>query len=249
VAGSFQDEVVLVTGAAGQIGAGCVEAFAREGAKVAAVDVQPMAASAHVLPVVEDLSDEGGIQRAFAAAEATLGPVSILVQSAAVYAGVPYLDITGRNIDHILAVNVRTVLLAGRVAARSMIAHDITGAIVNITSTSSLLAEGISVGYEASKGAVTSATRGMAIALAPYGIRVNAVAPGSMVKDQESAVTRQPSELDSYEEQRIPLGRLGVPSEIADAVMFLASPASRYITGTVLYVDGGALAAWKAARR
>jgi NAD(P)-dependent dehydrogenase (short-subunit alcohol dehydrogenase family) len=249
VAGSFQDEVVLVAGAAGQIGAGCVQAFAREGAKVAAVDVHPTAASPHVLPVVEDLSGEEGIQRAFAAAEATFGPVSILVQSAAVYAAVPYLDITAHNIDHILAVNVRAILLAGRVAAQSMIAHGITGAIVNITSTSSLLAEGISVGYEASKGAVTSASRGMAIALAPYGIRVNAVAPGSMVKAQESDVTRQPSELDPYEQQRIPLGRLGVPSEIADAAMFLASPASRYITGAVLYVDGGALAAWKAARR
>ena len=87
------------------------------------------------------------------------------------------------------------------------------------------------------------ATKGMAKALAPYGMRVNAVGPGSMAKFQEMEA-RDPSDLDDYERKRIPLGRLGVADDVAAAVMFLASPEASYITGTTLYVDGGSLAAW-----
>jgi NAD(P)-dependent dehydrogenase (short-subunit alcohol dehydrogenase family) len=84
----------------------------------------------------------------------------------------------------------------------------------------------------------------MAVALAPHGIRVVAVAPGSMVKFQEIDTVREPTDVDDYERRRIPLARLGRPEEIAESVTFLASPAASYITGTVLYVDGGSLAAW-----
>jgi NAD(P)-dependent dehydrogenase (short-subunit alcohol dehydrogenase family) len=117
------------------------------------------------------------------------------------------------------------------------------GAIVNLTSVSSLLSDAESVAYEASKGAVDAATRGMARALAPHGIRVNAVAPGSMAKFQELPA-RDPLDLDDYERRRIPLGRLGTGPEIAEAVLWLASPAAAYVTGTILTVDGGSLAAW-----
>ena len=87
------------------------------------------------------------------------------------------------------------------------------------------------------------ATRGMAVALAPHGIRVNAVGPGSMAKFQEMPA-RDPRDLDDYERQRIPMGRLGTADDITRAVLFLASDDAAYITGTVLYVDGGSLAAW-----
>ena len=242
--GRFRDLVVIITGATGQIGSGCVEAFLAEGAKVGAIDLLPYPSRLPALvSVTADLTIESEIERSVAEVEAELGPVDVLVQSAAVIARVPYLEITAENIDHIFGINVRAVLLGGRVAARSMVARAREGAIVNLTSISGLVSDAESVGYEASKGAVTMATKGMARALALHGIRVNAVGPGSMAKFQEMA-PRDRFDVDDYERQRIPLGRLGLASDIAEAVLFLASPAASYITGTVLYVDGGSLAAW-----
>jgi NAD(P)-dependent dehydrogenase (short-subunit alcohol dehydrogenase family) len=242
----FNDRVVIITGAAGQIGVACVTAFLEEGASVGAIDMATMPASgSRVKAVTADLSVESQIDEAFRRIEDALGPVDVLVQSAAVMVRRPFLEITADDIDHVFATNVRAVLLAGRVAAASMIARNARdAAIVNLTSTSAVLSEATSVAYEASKGAVNMATKGMATALAPYGIRVNAVGPGSMAKAQDEIVPRDIYALDDYERRRVPLGRLGTGANIADAVLFLASPAAAYVTGAVLYVDGGTLAAW-----
>jgi NAD(P)-dependent dehydrogenase (short-subunit alcohol dehydrogenase family) len=240
----FEERTVVVTGAAGQIGGACARAFAAEGARVAAVDREAAETGADVLAVQADLSDPAELERAFDDVERELGPVDVLVQSAAVHARVPFLEITAENIDHVLAINVRALLLAARRVGASMVEHGRRdGAIVNLTSVSGIVADAESIAYEASKGAVTMATRAMAVALAPHGIRVVGVGPGSMAKFQELPA-RDPGDVDDYERRRIPLGRLGVPDEIADAVLFLASPAAAYVTGTVLYVDGGSLAAW-----
>jgi NAD(P)-dependent dehydrogenase (short-subunit alcohol dehydrogenase family) len=239
--GRFDGRVVFVTGAAGQIGTACARGFADEGASVGALDLEPLEG---VVSVTADLSQPDQLEAAFSALEGRLGPVDILVQSAAVIARTPFLDITAANIDHVLGVNVRAILLGGRYAAASLIrrgARD--GAIVNLTSVSGIVSDAESVAYEASKGAVTMATKGMAVALAEHGIRVNAVGPGSMAKFQEMEA-REAFDLDDYERQRIPLGRLGIAADIAAAVMFLASREADYVTGTTLYVDGGALAAW-----
>ena len=233
--GRFEGRTVAVTGAAGQIGGACARAFAAEGARVAALDRDAADCGPDVLSVRVDLSDPAELERAFEDVERALGPV---------HARVPFLDITAENIDHVHGINVRALLLAGRRAAASMVEHETRdGVIVNLTSVSGVVADAESIAYEASKGAVTMATRGMAVALAPHGIRVVAVGPGSMAKFQELPA-RDPGDVDEYERRRIPLGRLGVPQEIADAVLFLASPAAAYITGTALYVDGGSLAAW-----
>lgn len=241
----FEDRVVGVTGGGGQIGSECVRAFAAEGARVAAVDLSaPPVSLAGVLPVAADLSDPSGLERAFDNIERQLGPIDVLVQSAAVHARVPFLDITAENIDHVHGVNVRAILLGARRVAAAMVARRARdGVIVNLTSVSGVVSDAESVAYEASKGAVTMATRGMAVALAPHGIRVVGVGPGSMAKFQERPA-RDPSDLDAYERRRIPLGRLGIPQDIAQTVLFLASDAASYITGTTVYVDGGSLAAW-----
>jgi NAD(P)-dependent dehydrogenase (short-subunit alcohol dehydrogenase family) len=247
----FTDEVVLVTGGAGQIGSECVRAFAREGAYVVAVDAAPapiaLGDGERVLVLREDLTSEDGIARIFAAAEERFGTPGVVVQCAAAHGRMPYLELTAENVDAVHAINVRAPLLIGRTAANAMIAAGIRGAIVNFTSISGVVSHAESVAYEASKGAVTMATRGMAVALAPHGIRVNAVGPGVMVKLQELAPVRAPTDVDDYERRRIPLGRYGTAAEIAEVAMFLASPAASYVTGEVLYADGGALAAWASA--
>ncbi|MFZ0386918.1 MAG: SDR family oxidoreductase [Solirubrobacteraceae bacterium] len=240
----FKDRAVAVTGAAGQIGSACALEFARAGARVAAIDRDAPPAAEGIVAVRADLADPEAVGAAFDEASTATGPIDVLVQSAAVHARVPFLEITAANIDHVYGINVRALMLGARHVAAEMVARSARdGVIINLTSVSGVVADAESVAYEASKGAVTMATRGMAVALAPHGIRVVAVGPGSMAKFQELEA-RDPYDLDDYERQRIPLGRLGVAKDIADAVMFLASPGASYITGTALYVDGGGLAAW-----
>lgn len=241
--GRFDGRIVVVTGAAGQIGGACVEGFLREGARVAALDLKPPASNDGVLAIECDLSAATELDATFARIARELGPPDVLVHSAAVYARVPFLELTPENIDHVFAINVRAMLLAARWVGASLVSRVVPGAIVNLTSVSGIVSDAQSIAYEASKGAVTMATRGMAVALAPHGIRVNAVGPGSMAKFQEMPA-RDPRDLDDYERQRIPLGRLGTADDITRAVLFLASDDAAYITGTVLYVDGGSLAAW-----
>lgn len=240
----FTGRAVAVTGAAGQIGSACSLEFARAGAKVAAIDRDDPPRQDGIVAVKADLADPGAVGAALDRAADAIGPIDVLVQSAAVHARVPFLEITAENIDHVYGINVRALMLGARHVAAEMVARSAKdGVIVNLTSVSGIVADAESVAYEASKGAVTMATRGMAVALAQHGIRVVAVGPGSMAKFQELE-PRDPYDLDDYERQRIPLGRLGVAKDISDAVMFLASPAASYITGTALYVDGGGLAAW-----
>jgi glucose 1-dehydrogenase len=237
----FEDRLVVITGGAGQIGGACVEWFAREGARVAALDrEQPPAGD---LRIAADLADPARLDAALARVESELGPPDVLVHSAALYARVPFLEITPENIDRVFAINVRALLLAGRRVATSMVARGAPGAIVNLTSVSDHVSDAESVAYEASKGAVTMATRGMAVALAPHRIRVNAVGPGSMAKFQELP-PRDPLDLDDYERARIPLGRLGTAADVVSAILYLASDDAAYVTGTTLYVDGGSLAKW-----
>lgn len=238
----FAGRAVLVTGGAGQIGRACVAAFAAAGAAVAVVDVAEQDLDG-VVSIRADLSRPAELEDAFAAAERAIGPLDVLVQSAAVVGRRPFLEVTAEDIDAVFAVNVRALLLGARCAARSMSGRPGGGVIVNLTSTAGVIATGESVAYEASKGAVTMATRSLAIALAPAGIRVVAVGPGAMEKPQEMAA-RDLDDLSEAERRRIPMGRAGAPGEIAQTVLFVASPAASYITGTVIYADGGVLASW-----
>ncbi len=245
MADRFRDQTVLVTGASGLIGAGCAMAFAREGANVVAVDREPSAfGGGRTLSLVTDLTEDGAIPAIFDAAEERFGPVSVVAHCAAAHGRMPFLELTPQRIDEVLAINVKSTLLLGSTAGGRMVQHGIAGSIVTLTSISGVVSHAESVVYEASKGAVTMATKGMANALAPFGIRVNAVGPGVMIKPQEIGERRDPLDTTPFERTRIPLRRLGTPAEIAEAVLFLSSDAASYTTGSVLYADGGALAVW-----
>jgi glucose 1-dehydrogenase len=254
----FRNDVVMVTGASGLVGAACVDTFLQEGARVVALGNQHRLTegagysgipaerfeSDRLLFLQRDLKLHSEIDSAFSAAEQEFGPVTVLVNNAAVYGRKDFMEIGPEDLAHVFGVNVFGLLLGSRRAAQAMIEKGIPGCIVNITSTSSQQSDPLSVPYDSSKGAVDAATRSLAVALGQYGIRVNAVGPGEMIKSQETDNLRAPTELTPFERRRIPIGRVATPKEVADAVLFLASEESRGISGTILWVDGGTLGTW-----
>ncbi|HET6507970.1 MAG TPA: SDR family oxidoreductase [Baekduia sp.] len=240
----FKDKVVAVTGGSGAIGAACVERFVAEGARVASIDVAPATAPPGGLAITADFGRHEEIDRAFGQVALQLGPIDVLVQSAAVLRPVPFLELTPGDIDDVLAINVRGMLLAARWVAASLVRRQATGGvIVNLGSIASVVSDAASVPYDTSKGAVAMATRSLAVALAPHRIRVVSVVPGAMAKPQ-AGDARDPGDLDDYQRRRVPLGRWGVPADVAGAVLFVASEEAAYMTASAVYVDGGTLAAY-----
>jgi glucose 1-dehydrogenase len=256
--GRFDDEVVVVTGGSGLIGSACVAGFLAEGATVVSLDVaggpadggaysgiDPATFETERLGTISvDLRAPGQIEDAFDELERRFGPASVLVNNAAVYGRKAFLDLGPDDLLHVYGVNVFGLLLCSQRAVLTMVDRGIEGRIVNVTSTSSQQSDPFSVGYDSSKGAVDAATRAMAVALGQHGIRVNAVGPGEMIKSQEVENLRAPTELSSFEQRRIPIGRVATPQEVADAVLFLASSQSRGISGSIVWVDGGTLGTW-----
>lgn len=236
---------VLVTGAAGGIGAACAVAFARNGDTLTGVDARAeeleacmdiladrYGARTRALPA--DLGDPGcGDVVRRAADEA--GPVDVLVNAAGIYPATPLQEMTAAAWDRVQAVNVRAPMLL----TVALAAHGRPGAVVNISSGAATRARPGAAHYCTSKAALEMTTKACAVELASLGIRVNAVAPGFVTVDSPvNPVT--PEYRDTV--ARNPLGRPGAPSEIAAAVLWLASEDASFTTGSVVRVDGGATA-------
>lgn len=246
--GRFQNQVVLVTGASRGIGRATALAFAREGATVAinyradsegAAEtlVQITAAGGQGVPAQADISQPAALERLVTHLEQEVGPIEVLVNNAGVVDRQPFLEVSLEALDAVFATNVRGVFYLSQLVARRM-AERGRGAIIHV---SSILAQQTIAGrtaYAASKGAVESLTRAMALDLAPHGIRVNAVAPGLIRTEMLLAAVPDPAFQEELQ-RFIPFGRFGHPGEMADAIVFLASPAARYITGVLLPVDAG----------
>ena len=171
------------------------------------------------------------------AVQREFGSIDVLVNNAGVFPRVAFLDMSERDWDYVLAVNLKGACFCAQAAARAMVAAGRPGAIVNLSSGAAFRSSPRGVHYVASKGGVVSMTRAMALELAPYRIRVNAIAPG--LTD-----TAQPryggSEAEIAEAARaMPLGRMARPDEIARAAVFLASDDAGFITGQTIHVNGG----------
>jgi NAD(P)-dependent dehydrogenase (short-subunit alcohol dehydrogenase family) len=241
-------KVVLVTGAQQGIGRAMALEFAAAGADVAVnwldderaaegVADTVRAAGRRALPVEADVARLDAVRRMVAAVEEGLGPVAILVNNAAIFPRVAFLDMEEHDWDRVLEVNLKGSFFCAQAVARAMVAAGRTGSIINLTSGAAYRGSPRGVHYCASKGGVLSMTRQMALELAPHRIRVNAIAPGltdtaqpryGMGEDEIAAAGRA-----------IPLGRIAEPEEIARATVFLASDAADFITGQCLHVNGG----------
>lgn len=239
--------VALVTGATGGLGGAMAEALASAGADVVChgLDEPPgetmaavRAAGRRAAPVVGDLSRPETALRLVDEAEAALGPVSILVNNAGTIRRTPAAEHSDAEWDLVLAVNVSSPFRLAREVGRRLIARGAPGKVVNVASLLSFQGGILVPSYAAAKGGLAQLTKALANEWAPKGIQVNAIAPGYMRTDNTAALRADASRSRQILE-RIPAGRWGEPSDLAGAVVFLASTASDYVTGHVLVVDGG----------
>ncbi len=250
MSGRLSSRSALVTGAAGGIGLAIAEAFAAAGADVALLDrdaerreaaVQGLRTEGRKRAIVADLADAGAAVEAVGTAIAALGKLDILVNNAGLLAAGDVLQLDVADFDRVLAVNLRAPFVVAQAAARHMVDRQIRGAIINMSSVNAVLAIPAQLAYVTSKGGLNQLTKTMALALAPHGVRVNAIGPGSIMTDILKGV------MDSEEARRnilsrTPLGRIGEPAEVAKVAVFLASDEASYITGQTIYPDGGRLA-------
>ena len=238
---------IVVTGGSGGIGSVITARFVQGGDSVVNLDrepfppgVQPSADRLHT--IMTDLADPTSISAAFASADTQFGgaPLDALVCCAAMSRAAPFLDVASADFDRMLAVNIRGTFLCGQEAGRRMRGAG-SGHIVVITSIAAAQAWAGESVYCLTKAAQASLVQSMAIELAPWGIRVNAVAPGIIDVASKGMAGTRANEVYRHEMERFPLGRFGAPSEIAEAVEHLLT--TTWMTGQTLYVDGGFLAA------
>ncbi|MBJ6371090.1 SDR family NAD(P)-dependent oxidoreductase [Sedimentitalea arenosa] len=239
--------IALVTGGAQGIGYACGAALARDGAQVVLADIKADAverASRELgqgsVGMAVDMGVPDEVDALFDRIESEVGPVSILVNNAGIALPNDFLDTTLEDFRKVLDVNLIAVFQATQRAAKTMVAQGLRGSIVNMSSINAVVAIPTIPAYCASKGGVMQLTKSAALALAPHGIRVNAVGPGSIDTEMMAGVNASPSALETAL-SRTPLRRLGKPEEIGEAVAFLASDKASYVTGETLYVDGGRL--------
>jgi NAD(P)-dependent dehydrogenase (short-subunit alcohol dehydrogenase family) len=250
---TFEDETVIVTGAASGIGREVALRFGDGGATVivADVDEEPKDGDVPTHELVEerggtgqyvetDVTDRDQVETVVEAAR-EFGGVDVMINNAGLIIPGSILEIPPEELDDVLAVNVKGVYFGTQAAANDMIDRDDPGCIVNTASISSHYAQFDQVQYDASKGAVRMITRGAALELAEHGIRVNAVAPGQIATEFVEGWSDLATQMADEDEfiKPIPLDRAGTPEDVAPAYLFLASEQAGYVTGELLFVDGG----------
>ena len=237
------DRVCIVTGGAQGIGEACIRVFAREGARLIIADIDDrqgvaLASELGGLYVHCDVGDKAQVDALVAQTMAAHGRIDVLVNNAGIFKAADFLEVTEADFDAVIRVNLKGAFMVGQVVAREM-AKAGKGSIVNMSSVNAVLTIPTISSYNVSKGGINQLTRVMALALADKGIRVNAVAPGTIATELAYKAVLTSEEAKTKIMSRTPMKRLGEPSEIADTVAYLVSDAASYITGEIVVVDGG----------
>jgi NAD(P)-dependent dehydrogenase (short-subunit alcohol dehydrogenase family) len=247
--GRLEGKIVLVTGGGTGIGRAICLLAAQEGADIVVgyhasergardVEEKILALGRRAFAVKADIGDPREARGLVSRALGAMGALHVLVNNAAIIRRSSFLEFTESDWEDTIAVNLRASFVCAQEAARAMVRLGIRGRIVNVSSVGGMLAHADLCAYDTSKAALDMLTRSAAVALAPRGITVNAVSPGAI------EVERNRDELSGAETERrwrsiIPLGHWGQPSDIAHAVIYLASEEAQFVTGHVLVVDGG----------
>jgi NAD(P)-dependent dehydrogenase (short-subunit alcohol dehydrogenase family) len=244
-------KVCLITGGAQGIGEACVRLFVEDGARVVFVDIHKAKGEAlqaqlqqqghDVLFMACDIGSKAEVESLVSQVIERLGQIDVLISNAGIFKAAPFLEVTEADFDEVLRVNLKGAFLIGQAVARVMKTQG-GGAIVHMSSVNGVLAIPEIASYNVSKGGLNQLTRAMALALADSGIRVNAVAPGTIATELANKAVLTSEEARQKILGRTPMKRLGNPVEVAHVVAFLASDAASYITGEVITVDGGRMA-------
>jgi NAD(P)-dependent dehydrogenase (short-subunit alcohol dehydrogenase family) len=248
----FGGKVALVTGAGSGIGLAIAQAFSAEGAEVAIAEINPHSgdlaceeiarSGGRALAVPTDVSDEAQIERLVETVVSRCGRIDILVNNAGIVVHKPLVDLEREAWDRQLAVQVTGPFLAIKHVGRHMIARGLPGKIVNISSVASLMGRVKLAPHCVAKGGLNMLTKVAAMELAPYGINVNALAPGLVDVPSQRAEDNVSSTYKTAYLAMMPLRRMGQPSDIAKSALFLASHDADWITGQLFVADGGLMA-------
>lgn len=243
-------KVAVITGAAQGLGRACAERFLQEEAQVVIGDIDQarLAATAQefarpdaMLAVAADVTRRADVEKLVAAAVGHFGRLDIMINNAGIARSQDFFDISDQDFDEVIGVNLKGAFFGVQTAARQYIAQGGGGVIINMSSINAHLANPSLATYAISKGGMNQLTAVAAVALAPHGIRVTGIGPGTILTDMVSRSIFSSDEARRTVLSRTPLGRCGEPSEIASVAAFLASDDASYITGQTIYPDGGRL--------
>ncbi|MEM7101313.1 MAG: SDR family oxidoreductase [Pseudomonadota bacterium] len=244
----MEKQIALVTGAAQGIGYACAAALIDDGFQLVIADINQTQLEsavtqlgAETLGIICDVSDADQIADLFDRIEMELGPVQTLVNNAGIAKGGDFLTTPLNDFMEVINTNLAGSFMTTQRMSQTLVNQNLPGAVINMSSINAQLAIPSIPAYCASKGGIMQLTKAAALALAPYGIRVNAVGPGSIDTAMMAGVNADPGAMNRVM-SRTPLGRVGSPQEIAHIVAFLASDKASYITGETIYADGGRLA-------
>lgn len=247
-AGSLAGKVAVVTGGGSGLGLGIAEAFVEAGATVVLADVSANVAmesarrlsadGGKAVAIATDVTRKADVEALFAAVARDLGPPDILVNNAGIVVNRPAVDIAEEDFDRIVAVNLKGVVFCSQAAAKLMIPAG-GGRIINIASSAARAAAPGYCLYSATKSAVQALTRALAVEWASHGILVNAISPGVIDTPLTQGLRAHDPEFFARRDRRVPLARPGQPQDVGGVALFLATPASDYITGHDILIDGG----------